>query len=156
MTLHISRETILVALYQRLKVVSFSQPVRGKTTFTITSRRLKHWADVARADRPALFMTCHGENPLYRSESTPSYQKFDVKIFVYLDTGEVSPNYTPDTDISVILDALDSSISPGVGEQRQTLGGLVSHCRVDGEILRDPGDIDGDGIIIYPISVTTT
>jgi hypothetical protein len=101
-----------------------------------------------------MFMTCHGESTTYRSENTHLYNKMSVKVFVYTDSADKMS--VPDTDISVILDALDVTLSPGPGEQRMTLGGLVSHCRVDGEILRDPGDMDGDGLIIVPISITLT
>jgi len=154
MALSVKREIILTALFERLSSVSFDQPVRGATGFVSMSRRLRHWADVPKIERPALFMVCHGESVTYRSENTPAYAKFSVKLFIYIDGSDKTT--TPDTDISVILDALDVALSPGPGEQRLTLGGIVSHCRLDGEILRDPGDMDDDGLIVVPISVTTT
>jgi len=154
MSLSQSRETVLSALFTLFSSVVFSSPVSGKTGFVSVSRRLKLWSDVPKTDRPALFMVCHGETSLYRAENLPAYQKLNVRLFVYTDSADTSQ--IPDTDISVILDAIDAALSPGPGEQRFTLGGLVSHCRVDGEILRDPGDIDHDGLIIVPISVTLT
>ena len=60
-----------------------------------------------------------------------------------------------DSDINSVLDAIDAALAPS-GEARQTLGGLVSHCRVDGTVMRDPGDLDGDGMVIVPISITLT
>lgn len=154
MTLSVSRETVLSALFAKLSETVFTSPVSGQSAFVSVSRRLRHWADVPRDQRPAMFMTCHGESPTYRAENTPLYSKMSVKIFVYTDSADKLS--VPDTDISVILDSLDISLEPGPGEQRLTLGGLVSHCRVDGEILRDPGDMDGDGLIIVPISITLT
>ena len=153
MSLTQKRETVLSALFSLMSNVSFSLQ-GGAGGFKTTSRRLKHWSDVSVSDRPALFMTCHGETPTYRAENLPAYQKLSVHVYVYLSTADA--NIVGDTDISLILDAFDTALSPGPGEQRQTLGGLVSHCRVDGDILRDPGDMDGEGIIIVPISVSLT
>jgi hypothetical protein len=39
---------------------------------------------------------------------------------------------------------------------RQTLGGLVSHCWIDGKIMKDSGDIDGDGIAVIPVKILAT
>ena len=150
-----SREVVLNALMTLLQTTVFSLPVRDQTTFVVTSRRLMHWSDVPKTSRPALFLTCHEEETTWRSEYVPVYQKLSTKVFIYLDTEEKSTTYTPDTDISVILDAIDVVLSPIV-TPAQTLGGLVSHCRVDGPILRDPGDMDGDGMIIIPIAITLT
>jgi hypothetical protein len=33
---------------------------------------------------------------------------------------------------------------------------LVFHCFVDGRIMRDPGDIDGDGISVIPVKILET
>ena len=149
-----SREIVLNALLALLSATTFSQPVKGKTSFSTVSRRLRHWSDVQRSERPALFQVCHSEEPTYRSELTTSYTKLSVKLFIYTDGSDKSA--VADTDVSVILDAIDSSLYPGPGAQRQTLGGIVSHCRVEGSVLRDPGDLDGDGIIVIPISITLT
>lgn len=154
MSLSQTREQVLCELFSRVSRTTFASPVSQSFGFRTSSRRLKHFADVSLDQRPALFMTCHTETPSYRSESSPAYQKIDVRLFVYLNTKDDA--IVGDTDINVVLDALDTALSPGVGEQRLTLGGLVSHCRVDGEIMRDPGDLDGDGIIIVPISMTLT
>jgi hypothetical protein len=36
---------------------------------------------------------------------------------------------------------------------RQTPGGLVSNCYIDGKIMKDPGDLDGDGIAVIPVKI---
>lgn len=154
MSLFSTRESIISDLFAKLSSVTFLQPVTGKTTFVTTSRRLKLWTDVPRNSRPALYMTCHGESFSYKTENTPAVVKFNVKIWVYLDTSDTTT--APDSDINVVLDAIDKVLNPGPGEQRLTLNGKVSHCRIDGEVFRDPGDLDNDGLIIIPISISTT
>jgi hypothetical protein len=34
--------------------------------------------------------------------------------------------------------------------------GLVSHVWIDGKIMKDPGDIDGDGIAVIPVKILAT
>ena len=154
MSISVTREAILTALFNKLSTVVFASPVKGTTGFVTSSRRIKHWADVAKTERPALFMACHGETTSYKAENSPVYLSLSIKLFIYIDSSDMSS--IPDIDISVILDAVHSALSPGSGEQKLTLGGIVSHCRIDGSILRDPGDMDGDGIIVIPVTVSTT
>lgn len=154
MSLTQTRELVLSTLYERVRSATFASPVSGSTTFRTTGRRLRHFADVSMDSRPCMFMVCHGENPTWQSENSNPYVKFDVKLFVYLNTKD--EGIVGDTDINVILDAIDDVLKPPARSSKFTLGGLVSHCRVDGETLRDPGDLDGDGIIIVPISITLT
>jgi len=54
--------------------------------------------------------------------------------------------------LNTILDALEAALNPANGA-RQTLGGLVSHCRIEGAVLKDPGDLDGDGLLWVPIKI---
>ena len=41
-----TRETVLGALFTRLSSISFTASVRGKSSFTFVSRRLKMWTAV--------------------------------------------------------------------------------------------------------------
>lgn len=154
MKLTVNRELITVALIAKLSTTVFSPPIKNKTTFTKISRRLKIWADVPKENRPWAGLVCHSETPVFKSENTPPYFKLSYRLFIYLDAKD--DKSIGDIDINNVLDAVGDALKPGFGEQRQTLGNLVNHCRVDGEILRDPGDLDGDGIIIIPIAVTLT
>jgi hypothetical protein len=144
----------MTALFAKLSAATFSTAINGSTTWTTTSRRLKLWADVPKTSRPYMCMTEHHESQVFRKENTPGYITMLVDVFVYINSEDM--NTVPSIILNTILDALDASIAPGPGEQRQTLGGLVSHCRVDGPVLKDPGDIDGDGLLIYPIKITST
>ena len=74
-------------------------------------------------------------------------------MFVYTSASGVD---VPSSDLNVILDALDATLKPLPSERKQTLGGLVSHCRQEGQKLKDPGDLDNDGLIVYPIKILTT
>lgn len=147
------REEIAQALFAKLTAATFATPIRGKTTFQKTSRRVRLWTEVPREDRPSLMMMCHSESPRWSNELAPPYTEFDFEVFVYLDASGES--YVADTDINIVLDALYAALKPPPHQRKQILNGLVSHARIEGQILRVPGDLDGDGLIVVPIKVTT-
>lgn len=150
-----TRESIISALQAKLAGTVFSQPVSGVTSFKGIYRRLVLWADCPKSSRPALYITEHSENNAFKAENTPALTTMRVDLFIYLDSSDMAS--VPAIDVNVILDAVTKAIAPTPGfEQRQTLGGLVSHCRIDGEILKDPGDLDGDGLILIPILILVT
>jgi hypothetical protein len=147
-----SREAILEALCARLAEAQFATPINGCDTWALLSRRLKLWSDVAGADQPALFVTEHGETVAYGSESLPGKTVLNVDLFVYIAAGK-DPDCIPARDLNVALDALQSCLAPGPAEGRQTLGGLVAHCRIEGRIVKDPGDLDGQGLALVPVKI---
>jgi hypothetical protein len=150
--MNVSRETIMTALFKLLQGVTFAPTSDGATAFLTTSRKLKLWSDVPQ--QPALYMAEHAENLAYQSENLPSKTTIDVDVYVYF---KPSPTSDDDTAGSIylnnILDGIDAAIAPDVVTNRQTLGGLVSHCRIDGKVLKDPGDIDGQGLAVIPIKI---
>ena len=115
-----------------------------------TGRKLLLFSDVPVQARPALFLTEHHETTAYQSENTPPKLSMNLNIFIYTNG---RANDTPATDINVLLDALDKVLAPSAATGTQTLGGLVSHCRIDGQTLKDPGDIDGDGLLWVPVKI---
>ena len=42
------------------------------------------------------------------------------------------------------LAAIDAALAPSALTGLQTLGGLVSHCWIEGKLMKDAGDLDGD------------
>lgn len=147
------REQIFTALFDKLKTASFAREVNGATSFKTSSRRIKLWTDVSPAQRPAMFMVERHEVPSYSTELEPAKETLHVDVFVYTSAAGVA---VPSSDLNVILDALDRCLAPSPAQRAQTLGGLVSHCRQDGQKLKDPGDLDNDGLIIYPIKILVT
>jgi len=150
--MNVAREAVMAALVALLEGVEFDQPVNGQTGFVSVSRRLKLWADVPKSQRPALFVSEHREQPNYQSEALPSKTTLSVDLFIYIDASD--RNTIPASALNTIMDALDAALraSP-MASNRQTLGGLVSHCRVDGAVLKDPGDLDGDGLLWVPLKI---
>jgi hypothetical protein len=147
-----SREAIMAALCACLAKAQFSTPINGRDSWALLSRRLKLWSDVAGADQPALFITEHGENIAYASESLPGKTTLNVDLFVYISAGR-DPDCVPSADLNTALDAIAVCLAAEPSLGRQSLGGLVTHCRIEGRIVKDPGDLDGQGLALIPVKI---
>jgi hypothetical protein len=146
----VTRGPIYVALTALLDAVTFAPLSDGKTTWEIpVGRRLKLWTDVPQ--QPACFLTTHRETDNYQSENTPGKTTLSADIYVYTKTNDSSA--VPAIDLNNILDGIDARLAPSPVTGKQTLGGLVSHCRRDGEVMLDPGDLDGQALAIIPIKI---
>ncbi len=140
-----TREAIFTALFELVTEVH---------EFRTSSRRLKLWNDVPRNERPALFQAEHAELHTRQSE-TSGKRELNVSLFVYTDA---SDKKTPGSiELNEILDALEDALKPTGADMvfrgRQTLGGLCEHAFIDGEVFKDPGDLDDDGMLIVPIKI---
>jgi hypothetical protein len=147
-----ARETIIEALCAQLAQARFSAPLNGRDTWATLSRRLKLWSDVASADQPALFVAEHSETTAFASETLPGKTTLNVDLFIYISAGH-DPRSIPARDLNLALDALTAALAAPPGSDRQTLGGLVYHCRIEGRIVKDPGDLDGQGLALVPIKI---
>jgi hypothetical protein len=138
-----NREAILSALFTL---------VSGSATFNTASRRLQLWTSVASSDKPAIFMTERGDNYMRASEAVPEAVTMDVDIYVYTDAGK-DQSIVPASILNPLIDAVDAALAPNPLTGTQTLGGLVSHCWIEGKIMKDPGDLDGDGVAVIPVKI---
>jgi len=75
-----------------------------------------------------------------------------MDLLIYISAGQ-DPQNIPARDLNLALDALVEALAPSPGSERQTLGGLVYHCRIEGRIVKDPGDLDGQGLAIVPLKI---
>jgi hypothetical protein len=135
-----SREQVFQALFTLL---SNAYP------WNFTSRRLQLWDTVQIVQRPALFLFegCPETYTWRQGQVSIPIITLQADVVVYTDASSKDPSFVPATQINDICDALDSALAPEPAYRRQTLGGLVDHCRIDGEVKKVPGDIDGDGMI---------
>ena len=56
--------------------------------------------------------------------------------------------------LNAALDAIDAALLPAGADLalgRQTLGGAVHDCKIVGVPVRDPGDLDGDGLAVVSV-----
>lgn len=146
-----NRELILSTLFALTENVQWGTPTpRG---FVTRSRRVKLFSDVPADQQPALYQAEHDE--LTSQQSNMPYKwVLKAEWIVYQATG-FDPNAVPATENNLILDALQAALAPPPQDEgypkRNTLGGLVHHCYIDGTVFKDPGDIDNQGMLVIPI-----
>lgn len=140
-----TRETIYAALFAKLEAV------KTAGTLVTAARRWKAPTLVAAEDQPAAFQAQVRETAQMQTGSKgPRKWKLQVEWHVYVNVGE-DPAASTAEAINPILDALDAEL-----EADPTLGGLVQHCRVVGEIQTDEGVLGPQGVAVMPIDITVT
>lgn len=137
-----TREPIYAALFSLLS---------GVADFVTVSRRLVHWADVPAAAQPAMFVAQKSEDHVVLT-NTPMRLRLMVNVYIYVNAGN-DPNATPATQLNNILDALDAAFKIRSPSENQTLGGLVSYCRIAGNIQTDEGVLGDQAIAIVPVEM---
>jgi hypothetical protein len=147
---NVSRETISAALFALLQ----GTKIAGNPAFVTTGRRGRIWSDTTPADQPAMYLIHTGEMAVQNQAYglTKWLLHYDILVYARADTNSTA---APDTMINSILDAIDAqmlAIPPG---ERQTLGGVVYHAWIEGQILIDTGIIDQQVAIMIPCKVTT-
>lgn len=141
----INREAIFGALYTLL------QTVPEIKTF---GRRYKLAMEVPMESQPALYLVTH-RNVYKQMSPKPEIVQLQATIIVYTCDGR-DPNVVPVIALNNILDSIDAALQPtsvDFGVNQNTLGGLVAHCRIEGEVMVDPGDLDGQAVAQIPIRI---
>lgn len=138
-----TREEIMEALFTLLQTTS------GIVTF---GRRLKLWNNVPAEQQPALFLVEHSEARLNSLRGTPGRLQLLAQIFLYVKTTDME--VIGGTELNNLIDAIEATLAPADPKVNvQTLGGLVDRCWINGTIIKDPGDIDGQALAIIPINI---
>lgn len=141
-----TRETAIAAL---ISVIS-----RAYAWKTGPVRRLKLWSDVSHSSRPACYVFEGGEDVYAWTENIRPKRIIDVRVFVYLnakDSGVVGSAL-----LNEVMDAFDAAfLANGADELlgRNALGGAAYQCRIEGKVLKDPGDLDGDALLVVPVRI---
>jgi hypothetical protein len=129
---------------------SAGSSVSFTTGFRTASRRLKLWTDVA--TQPALFLRSDSEDIAPRAARMPAKATMRCEAWVYSKAG-AAPDAVPAATLNYILDAIMRVLEPEPVREVQTLGGLVHHCWIEGQIELHTGDLDGQAIAVVPINI---
>ena len=135
-----SREPIYSALFSLL------QRIPGVQT---TSRKLKHWADVE--DFPAIFQNQKSELAAKSGRGVQTVWTLSCDIYVYV---RVSADRLTSTELNEVLDHIQGALAaPEPISNKQTLGGLVEDCWINGQIITDEGALGEIGVAIIPVQI---
>jgi hypothetical protein len=114
---------------------------------------------IDKSQQPALFIAQHHETYERRGGGLPP------RIYILAGAWVFFPSGDDDIIGDQILDTLTGSIEavlkppPGTARNEQTLGGLLDPSgwvRIDptaSNYVRDPGDIDGQGLLVLPVRI---
>lgn len=151
--MNVSREQIAQALFKLLQGVN-ANITFAPAKFQTISRSAFIWARTPPANQPALYLIHSGERATQNSAFglTKWNPLFILQIYAQRG-GETEA--IPDTLIDGMLDGIDATLQSKPQGERQTLGGLVTNCWIEGEILFAPGEIASQLNMIVPVRVLT-
>lgn len=117
------------------------------------SRRVKLWTEVPSEMRPAFFQQeAPNEHYEWKNSSVPIVT-MDAAWIMYTN----AKDKVGSIEVNKILNGIHNALMPSGKDAftvgKQTLGGLVYWARIQGDILREPGDLDNDGLIRVPIKI---
>jgi hypothetical protein len=143
-----TREQVANALFAKLKSALSQQ-------FTTIGR--KHVLP-APEQQPALFQCGTKQIVRQKGQGFPGTLAMTFLLFIYAyDTAgdEVPGQETSlvETTINGLVEAVESAIAPVPAGDHQSLGGLVSHCWIEGESDIDPGIFGKQGFAVVPVHV---
>ena len=146
----VTRKAIAAALLKQLNVGD---------QFAATGRRDNKPEQAASPERPGIFLLKPREVYSYGADQhgVPPVREFHYQALMYTDIGS-DQTAVPADLVDDLLDVIDAALAPGFVDQvnnggRQTLGGLVYDCRVEGDVELAPGDVQGKGMVLIPIHV---
>lgn len=148
----VSRETVSAALLTLLGATQFTIPGGSPQTFQTVGRNAAIWSNVPAGDQPALQLIHSGEQVVQNTAYGLAKYALHFEVLIYA-RADASPNAVADTMINAMLDAIDAQMQSTPPGERQTLGGIVYHAWIEGEILIDTGILDQQVAILIPIKV---
>jgi hypothetical protein len=125
----------------------------GVGSFASANRRLRHWADVAPAEQPALFMSEKGGHAQIKKLGAPIVWTLFAEFYIYVHSSD--PYAAPATIINPLLDALERALAPSAATGIQNLGlpQMVQHAYIAGKIETDEGVLGDQAIAIVPVEI---
>lgn len=149
----IDEELIFYTLAERMADVRWGDPSEPKQ-FKTMSRRVVLFNDCPA--QPACYQAEHGDT-VAQVADMPYRTILEAKWIVYQNVAQ-DPKALGAVENNLIIQGCYAALAPkpndpGFHNRRNTLGGLVHHCFISGTLFKDPGDIDGQGMMVIPIKV---
>lgn len=148
-----NRETIYAAAFAYISALAAG----NSPLFKSATRKPTTWESVAPEDQPALLFMQRRELAEKR-KTLPTKWTLFADLFLYVHTGaQNDPAIVAAQLMNPLLDAIAAALaSDDISNDACTLGGLVSHCAINGEIQIFPGNLGDEAVAIVPIEILTT
>lgn len=148
-----TREPIEVALFAFFAAIAGAD---GGKLFKTATRKPEHWDNVPPEDSPALLLMPRREIG-NRRKGLPTKWTGEWDLLLYVHTGaQNDPSVVASTLLNPLLDAIEAALTvDDPFNNALTLGGLVSHCAIEGEITKFLGSLGDEATAIVPIQILT-
>lgn len=145
-----TRETIYAALFTFWANLT----VGGSPAFKTATRSAKVWENVASEDQPALLQLQRTES-VNKPRGLPAKWTLSIDLYLYVHTNQINdPATTSSQLLNPLMDAIESAlVIDDLSNDACTLGGLVSHCFIDGTVEVFEGNLGDEAVMIIPITV---
>lgn len=152
----IDEELIFYTLAQRMADVRWTRSgdAEPERRFLTMSRRVVLFNDCP--SQPACYQAEHND-VVAQVTGMPYKTVLEAKWIVYQNVAQ-DPNMLGVVENNLIIQGCYAALAPkptdpGFHSKRNTLNGLVHHCFISGNLFKDPGDLDGQGMMVIPIKV---
>lgn len=124
--------------------------VGGAAPFVTKTRRIKEYSDVDAATQPAILQVELGEK-WDAPAGKPPIVTLNCRLYIYCESSD--PGAPVSTQLNALLDAVMGALASSQWQNyRQTLGGLVSHARIAGDVTIAEG-LSGQSEALVPIEI---
>jgi hypothetical protein len=148
----ISREDIYAALYGLVSAAQFPSPIMGYTTWAATAQK---YVEAPSKDQQPFMAQFEGMSERYEYQPQtrlPPKRFLGARIWCWARTESGDPLERGSQYLNYMMQALENALMPdNPGTMSNTLGGLVQYCRIEGIVIRVPGDTDQQALLIVPI-----
>lgn len=150
-----NEELILFTLAQRMADVRWTRQGddEPERKFVTMSRRVVLFGECP--EQPACYQAEHGDN-VAQVTGMPYKTIIEAKWIIYQNVAQ-DPKALGAVENNLIIQGCYEALKPKVIDpgypKRNTLDGLVHHCFISGQLFKDPGDLDGQGMMVVPIKL---
>lgn len=137
----VSREQVYATLFGYLQTAS---------GFTNYSRVLRHWNEVPSEQQP-IAMQMEGRQHADAPTLRLTKWTFHAEWYVYAHAANTSGDVV--VLLNQLVDAAVATLEPGPAYDAQTLGDLVTSCRVQGDIETSEGRLGEQAVAIIPLII---
>ena len=149
-----SRRALFDALFAQIAGTQDPSTGAWSNGWQLASQTMVLWKDVSAEQMPAFFLAYAGEKmePL-RPGAPVTKNLLEMHAWVYVTHMET--NSAMDM-LGDAIDVIQAAIRPAVGQERQTLGGLVYSVTARGEVHTDEGALGDQAMAMIPITIVAS
>ena len=125
--------------------------------FVTATRKPTTWESAPPEDQPMLLQRQRSEIA-NRRKGLPTIWTLNVDLMLFVHTGaQNDPSVVPAQLMNPLLDAIEAALAiDDPANNACTLGGLVSHCAIEGPIEIFLGSLGDEAVAIVPLQILTS